>query len=137
MTYQWLADLVLLLHFGVVLFIVGGLLLVVLGNLRGWAWVNRPGFRVAHVAAIGVVVAQSWCGQDCPLTTLESWLRVQAGTAPYGRSFVEHWVGRLLFYQAPFGVFVLAYSVFALLVLAAWWRFPPRWRGPAGRRGAR
>ena len=33
--------------------------------------------------AIAVVVAQSWLGVDCPLTTLESWLRAQAGAAGF------------------------------------------------------
>jgi hypothetical protein len=123
--YQLLADAVLLLHFAVVLFVVGGLLLVVAGNVVGWRWVNRWWFRLAHIGAIGYVVAQAWLGQVCPLTTLESWLRVQAGSAAYRKSFVEHWVGRLLFFEAPSWVFALVYTAFGLLVLLAWWRFPP------------
>jgi hypothetical protein len=124
--YRLLADAVLLLHFSFVLFVVGGLLLVAAGNTLGWRWVNGLWFRVAHVAAIGVVVAQSWLGKLCPLTTLESWLRVQAGSPSYGKSFIEHWVQRVLFYEAPSWVFTLAYTVFGLLVAAAWWYFPPR-----------
>ena len=126
MPYQFFADVVLLLHFGVVLFVVGGFVLIVAGNLRGWRWVNSRRFRLVHVAAIAVVVAQSWLGQDCPLTTLESWLRVQANGRAYDRGFIEHWVQRVLFYEAPFWVFVLAYTAFGLLVVAAWWYFPPR-----------
>ena len=45
--YRWLADVVLLLHFGVVVFIVGGLAVVAVGNAAGWRWVNRGGFRLA------------------------------------------------------------------------------------------
>jgi hypothetical protein len=136
MPYQFFADAVLLLHFGVVLFVVGGFALIVAGNLRGWRWVNGLRFRVAHVAAIAVVVAQSWLGQDCPLTTLESWLRVQAYGRAYDRSFIEHWIQRLLFYEAPFWVFVLGYTVFGLLVVAAWWYFPPAHRRGSSGRGA-
>lgn len=124
--YRLLADAVLLLHFGVVVFVVAGLAAIVFGNLRGWRWVNGLWFRLAHLAAIGVVVVQSMLGRLCPLTVLESWLREQAGGAGYDRSFVEHWVQRVLFHEAPFWVFTVAYSVFGLLVLAAWWRFPPR-----------
>lgn len=124
--YQFFADAVLALHFGIVVFVVGGLVLVVAGNALGWRWVNAFGFRLAHLVAIAVVVAQSWLGEVCPLTTLESWLRVRAGSAGYRGSFVEHWVQRLLYYEAPFWVFVLAYTLFALLVLACWWYFPPR-----------
>ena len=124
--YQLLADAVLVLHFGIVVFVVGGLVLVVAGNMLGWPWVNKLWFRIAHVLAIGVVVAQAWLGRACPLTTLESWLREQAGSTSYRTSFVEHWVQRLLFYEAPFWVFTLAYTVFGLLVLVSWWCFPPR-----------
>ena len=102
------------------------LVLVVAGNMRGWHWVNALWFRLVHLLAIGYVVAQAWLGQICPLTTLESWLRVQAGLPAYSKSFVEEWVQRVLFYQAPFWVFTLAYTLFGLMVIASWWYFPPR-----------
>lgn len=126
MIYRLLADAVLLLHLAVVVFIVAGLAAIVLGNRRGWHWVNGWTFRLAHLIAIGVVVAQAWLGRVCPLTTLEAWLRARGGQATYGGSFVEHWVQRLLFYAAPSWVFTLAYTLFGLLVLAAWWLYPPR-----------
>ena len=124
--YQLLADAVLLVHFAVVLFVVGGLVLVVVGNLRHWHWVNLRWFRLTHIVAIGVVIAQSWLGELCPLTTLESWLRQQVGGPGYKTSFVEHWVQRVLYFQAPFWLFTSLYTSFGLLVLAAWWYFPPR-----------
>ena len=63
------ADAVLVLHFLFIVFVVGGLVLVVVGNLRSWRWVNTWWFRLAHLAAIGVVVAEAWLGVMCPLTT--------------------------------------------------------------------
>lgn len=126
MPYQFLADAVLVVHFGVVVFIVVGLVIIVAGNIWHWSWVNRWGFRLAHLAAIGIVVAQSWLGQICPLTTLESWLRVQAGSPTYRKSFVEYWVHRTLYFDAPFWMFQLAYTIFALMVLGAWRYFPPK-----------
>ena len=126
-TAGWLADAVLALHVGVVAFVVGGLLLIVAGNLVGWGWVNALGFRLAHLAAIAVVVAESWFGVVCPLTTLELWLRAQApGGTTYSGSFIGHWLQRLLYYDAPAWVFVLAYTLFGVAVAAAWWLFPPR-----------
>lgn len=126
MSYQLLADAVLALHLAVVVFVLGGLVFVVAGNLRGWRWVNGWAFRLAHMAAIAFVVAQTWLGQLCPLTTLESWLRVQAGSSSYAKSFIEHWAQRIIFYEAPFWVFTLAYTAFGVLVVAAWWYFPPQ-----------
>jgi hypothetical protein len=123
--YRLLADAVLVMHVGVVLFVVGGLILVLLGNLRHWPWVNGWWFRLAHLAAIGVVAAQAWLGVVCPLTTLEMWLRARSGDAVYAGSFIQHWLERALYHDAPGWVFTLAYSVFAAAVLAVWWRFPP------------
>ncbi len=123
--YQLLADAVLALHVAVVLFVVGGVVLVVAGNWRGWRWVNALWFRLAHLAAIAVVVAQSWLGITCPLTTLEMWLRAQARTSTYSGGFIEHWLQRLLYYEAPGWLFALVYTLFGLLVVATWWRYPP------------
>ena len=128
--YQVLADLVLVLHAGVVLFVVGGVILVLLGNsnIRGsrWFWVNAFWFRAAHLLAIGVVALQAWAGVVCPLTTLESWLRIQSGSAGYAESYIALWLQRLLFYSAPEWVFTLIYTAFCAAVAAAWWFFPPK-----------
>ncbi len=126
MPYPFLADLVLTLHVAIVVFIVGGLVAVFVGGALGWRWVRHRSFRGLHLAAIAVVVLQSWLGQWCALTTLESWLRAQAGESGYTRSFVETWLHRLLYLEGPFWAFTLAYTVFGGLVLLAWWRVPPR-----------
>src|SRR5678816_3997972 len=97
-SYQLLADAVLALHFAIVACVIGGLLLIVAGNLLRWRWVNRLWFRLMHAAAIGIVVLPAWLGRVCPLTTLESWLRVQAGSPSYSQSFVEHWMHHVLYY---------------------------------------
>lgn len=133
--YQVLADIVLVVHLAIVLFVVGGLVLIVAGGLRGWQWTASRLFRFAHVAAIGVVVAQAWMGQACPLTTLESWLRLQAGGKAYEASFIEHWVQAVLFYSAPPWVFTAIYTLFAGLVFLAWRGFPPKAGSPAQRDG--
>ncbi|MEO8132450.1 MAG: DUF2784 domain-containing protein [Betaproteobacteria bacterium] len=126
--YQILADAVLSLHVGLVAFVVGGLILIIVGNLRGWHWVNALGFRIVHLVAIATVVAEAWFGVVCPLTSLEIWLRVKAQATTYAGSFIEHWLQRILYYEAPAWVFTLAYTLFGLAVVAAWWYFPPRFR---------
>ena len=125
MLFSFLADAVLLIHFAIVVFVVAGLPAIVIGNWLRWAWVNACVFRVLHLAAIVVIAAQAWLGQYCPLTVLESWLRVQAGGAAYGASFVQHWLERLLYFNAPLWVFAVAYTLFAALVVLAWWFYPP------------
>ena len=126
--YRCLADLVLVLHVGVAVFIVGGLVLTVVGNWRHWPWVNGYGFRIAHLIAILTVVAETGFGMICPLTTLEMSLRAHAREATYEGSFIQHWLQRLLYYDAPPWAFLLTYAGFALVVLVVWWRYPPRKR---------
>ena len=120
------ADLVLLTHVLFVVFVVFGLLLIFAGKARGWSWVRNPWFRVAHLAAIGVVVVQSWLGAVCPLTTLEMTLRQKAGDAVYPGSFVAHWLETILYYRAPAWVFAVCYTVFGAVVVASWFWVRPR-----------
>lgn len=130
LSYLLLADLVLTLHAAVIVFVVGGLVAIVAGGVRGWRWTKAGWFRAAHLAAIAIVAVQAWLGAVCPLTSLEMWLRAKGGTATYAGGFIEHWLHRLLFYQAPAWVFTLAYSAFGLAVAAAWWYFPPSFSRP-------
>ena len=126
-TSALLADLVLVAHAGVVFFVVLGQVLFVAGGLRGWRWARNVWIRLTHLALIAFVVMQSWAGSVCPLTLWEQALRQQAGQAGYAESFIEHWVSRLIFFNAPVWVFIVVYTLFGALVLLTWWWIPPRW----------
>jgi hypothetical protein len=135
--FRLLADAVLVLHVAVVVFVVGGLAAIVGGNVAGWRWVNRLCFRVAHLAAIAIVVAEAWFGAVCPLTSLEMGLRLRAHASTYEGSFIEHWLQRVLYHDAAPWVFTLAYTVFGVAVAASWWYFPPNGRASSATRGSR
>ncbi len=127
MPYLLAADTVLLLHVLFVVFVVTGLILILAGKLLSWAWVRNWWFRVIHLAAIGVVVMQSWLGVICPLTSLEMYLRDKAGDATYAGSFVAHWLESILYYRAPAWVFAACYTAFAAIVVLSWvWVRPHR-----------
>jgi hypothetical protein len=80
--YALLADLVLILHFGFVLFVVlGGLLIM---KWRAIAWLHVP------AAIWGVAI--EFGGWMCPLTPLENRLRERAGEAPYTGDFVARYL---------------------------------------------
>ena len=70
-----LADIVLIVHFLFVAFVVGGLALIWIGAALGWAWVRNLWFRVAHLAAIVFVAGEALVGVWCPLTVWEDTLR--------------------------------------------------------------
>jgi hypothetical protein len=87
--YRALADLVLTLHLGFVLFVVcGGLLVMRWPRL---AWIHVP------AAVWGVII--EFAGWICPLTPLESALRSRGGEAGYAGGFVEHYLLPTLYPQ--------------------------------------
>ena len=117
-----LADALLVLHFLIAAFIVGGLVLVWIGAAAGWAWVRNPWFRGLHLAAIAFVATEALLGVACPLTVWEDALR--GGVRP--ESFVGRWVARLLFYRAPEWVFTVAYCAWTVATLLTFRLIPPR-----------
>lgn len=124
--YQRFADLVLIVHFAFILFVVAGLLLILIGGFRGWNWIRNPWLRILHLAGIGFVVAEAWLGVVCPLTTLEMRLREKAGDVTYEGTFIAHWLQKLLYYDAPPWVFIVCYTAFGLAVAASWLKYPPK-----------
>jgi hypothetical protein len=129
-----LADIVLVVHFGLAAFIVAGLAATWLGAWWGWGWVRSLRFRLAHLAAIGFVALEGVLGLTCPLTVWEDWLRQGGGE----RSFVARWVQRLLYYDLPEWMFAAAYVAMAILTAITWLRVPPlRARSSRGEPGTR
>lgn len=118
--YSLAADAILVIHFAFIIFVLGGQACVIVGYFRNWRWVRNLVFRVSHLLAIGLVVAQAWASQLCALTVWESKLRSAAGEQPYQETFVAAWLGRLIYYDLPLWVFIVAYSFFGALVLFTW-----------------
>jgi hypothetical protein len=120
----FLADLVLVVHFAFVLFVVGGLVLIWIGAAAGWRWVRNFWFRIAHLAAITFVAAEALAGVWCPLTIWEDALRGRHED----KSFIARWIHRIIFYNLPESVFTTAYVLFAVVVFATLVLIPPRRR---------
>jgi hypothetical protein len=116
-----LAGAVVVIHFLIVLFVVAGVPLIYVGGARGWAWVRSWRWRLPHLGAIFIIAAESVLGIACPLTIWEDRLRGRQ----IATGFIERWIDRLLFYEAPAWVFTAAYVAFAALVLLTWVAVPP------------
>jgi len=85
--YRALADAVLVLHLGFVLFVVlGGLLVPRWPTL---AWLHIP------AAIWGVLI--EFTGWICPLTPLENSFRDRGGEAGYSGGFIQHYIQPLLY----------------------------------------
>ncbi|AMQ88256.1 DUF2784 domain-containing protein [Marinobacter sp. LQ44] len=124
--FQILADLLLVFHTLLVMFVIFGLLATLIGYVRQWDWVRNLWFRLSHLVVIGIVVLQAWLGVLCPLTIWEMELRAKAGQSGYDGSFIQHWLQTILYYSAPDWVFILVYTLFGTLVLASWFLVRPR-----------
>ncbi|QDT89190.1 DUF2784 domain-containing protein [Gimesia algae] len=123
------ADLIVVIHFAFVMFVLLGQVLITIGAFVGWNWIRNFKFRIIHLASILFVVIESVAGIICPLTTLEKWLRKQAGETSYQGDFIANWVHEVLFIDKgtvePW-VFTACYSLFGLIVLLAFFFAPPR-----------
>ncbi len=126
--YALLADLVLIVHFAFVAFVIVGLLLIWAGWLGRWRFIRNFWVRLVHLVAMGAVAAESVAGVVCPLTILENQLRLAAGGGGgYQGSFVQHWLHRLLFYEASERVFTALYLLFFAAVALSLWLVRPEW----------
>jgi Protein of Unknown function (DUF2784) len=125
--YSFLADAILVIHALIVFFNLGALPAIWIGHFRGWSFARNFWFRIAHLALIAFIAAESALGAICPLTTWEDQLRLKAGLDPrYHGSFVQHWVHWLLFYNANQRIFTIGYGVFLTLVLITLFVVKPR-----------
>jgi hypothetical protein len=125
--YGVLSDVILVVHFAFVAFIIVGFGIVWIGYFCRWGFVHNFRFRLAHMLAMGFVVAESLVGMVCPLTTWENELRRRAGEgAAYRESFIEHWLGQVLYYDVSAQAFTAIYTGFFVLVVVTYIVIPPR-----------
>ena len=122
-----LADAIVVFHAAYVAFVVLGMAAILAGLLFKKSWARNPWFRIAHLAAIGLVVLETAAGIPCPLTVWERELRQSAGQEAHAGGFIGYWAHRLIFFQAPPWVFTLAYVTFGAVVLLTFVLAPPRW----------
>ena len=125
MPYRLLADTLVVLHLGFIVFALGGALAV--ARWPRLAWLHVP----AMVWAV-LVELNSWI---CPLTPWEQALRATGGQTRYEGGFVEHYVLPVLY---PAGLTPHIQWVLALVVIvvnaALYARMIRRSRARPGRR---
>lgn len=115
-----MADVVLILHFTFILFVILGAVLVL--RWKRLAWIHIP------CAVWGAWI--EFQGSICPLTPLENRLRRLGGEAGYSGGFIEHYVVPLIYpsgltrrTQIQLGLVVVAINVAVYGLI--YWR---RWR---------
>ncbi len=87
MFYGWLADLVVLVHFAFVVFVIFG----------GFFVARRRRVMPFHLAAVVWATLIEFSGWICPLTPLENRLRAKSGRGGYQSDFVAHYILPILY----------------------------------------
>jgi hypothetical protein len=86
--YGFLADMVMLLHFGFIL-------LATFGGLLALYW---PRFALVHLPALlWALYIEFKPGTLCPLTPLEQTLRSRAGQPSYTEGFINHYLAPIIY----------------------------------------
>jgi hypothetical protein len=115
-----LAASILAVHLAVIAFNVFGLVVTPIGAWRGWPFVRRPAWRLAHLACLAVVAVQALMGRACFLTI---WEDAAGGSADH-TPLIMGAVNRLLFWRLPIWVFAAAYAAIFAYALALLWLVP-------------
>ncbi len=142
-TTTLLADFIVVVHLVYMAVVLFGQVGIMLGHHLGWRWVRNPWFRIIHMTMILVVVYEAVQGIECPLTTWERDLRVEAGqiAANYrddpnwtvnNASFVARLARGVLMCPASWEpILHQSYYFFGGLVVATAILVPPRFRRQA------
>ena len=85
--YRFFADVLVVVHFLFILFVVAGGILVL----------RRPGLAILHIPAVVWGAVVEFCGWICPLTPLENYFRRLVGGAGYSGDFIEHYLMPLIY----------------------------------------
>ena len=110
MFYKVLADIVVLVHFLWILFLIFG----VFWGVRCFA------AKVAHIAGLAFALVLNAFGWYCPLTYLESWAHSMHDDADaYAGSFIIHYLEELIYIEEPRSV-LLALTLI-LVAFNAWY----------------
>jgi len=120
--YRTLADVVMLTHFGFLVFLA-------LGGFLAWRfrWVLVP-----HAAAVAWAVL-SLAGADCPLTALEDGLRRLGGEQALPGGFIAHYLTGVVY---PGAFLRPAQLLVAGLIAMSWSGLAVRHAGASGDRRA-
>ena len=127
MPYALLADVVVLLHLGFILFVLFGGFLAF--RWRKIVWLHLPAF------VWGVLI--EWTGWMCPLTPLENWLRWREGDATYAGGFIDQYIVPVVYppgltrsLQLGLGAGVLILNIMIYVVILHRYRKASRRREP-------
>ena len=117
-----LADIVLILHFFIVIFITVGFFLIPIGYYYDWNWIKSLKLRLFHCGLMFLVTFETLVGITCPLTSIENNLRGMSNS----KSFISFWIEKIIYWDFPTKFFIFLYFIFLGWTLLMWKIYPPK-----------
>ena len=109
-----IAEVILGVHFVIIVFNVLALVVIPVGAWAGWRFVRWAWLRVLHLGVMGVVAGQAVAGRACFLTIWEDEL---TGNRTVAEPMIMRWVDGVIYWDVPIWGFAIFYSVLFLYVV--------------------
>ena len=116
-----IANIVLIFHFCVVIFITFGFFLIPIGYKFGWGWITNLKLRIFHCGMMMFVTLETLFGITCPLTSMENNLRGINESTP----FISYWIMHIMYWDFPTQFFIILYCIVLVWTFLMWKLFPP------------
>ena len=122
MFYKVAADVVILIHFLWIGFVILGFPVTLYFNSAKW--------RLFHLAAVILMILMQVTLTICPLTYLEGWLKSGGNTKDvYPGAFIAEWVERLIYVEdMTLEKIMYATMAYLVLILLSFWLRPLKFR---------
>ncbi|OUW03832.1 MAG: hypothetical protein CBD16_02970 [Betaproteobacteria bacterium TMED156] len=118
---KFIADVFLIFHLSIVIFITLGFFLIPIGYKFGWKWIKNKRGRKLHLGLIFLVFFESYFGITCPLTRIENFIRNEQNH----ESFISYWIFKLLYWNFSPSFFIGVYFLCLTWTFIMWKLFPP------------
>ena len=119
--WLFIADIILLLHFFVVIFITSLFFLVPIGFKYKWEWTRIKFLRLTHLILMFLITIETVLGITCPLTIIEHNLR----NFITSHSFVSYWISKFIYWDLPTSFFLMLYIICLIWTIYMWIIYPP------------
>ncbi len=116
----FLADLILIIHFAVVLFIIFGFFFPIFYKFK-FNFAKNYYIRIIHISLITIVLVETLVGVICPLTIIENLLR----NSTQSESLIAKLLRDLLFWDFSISYFLFIYFICFSWTVFIWFFFPP------------
>ena len=118
---SFIADIILVFHFGIVIFVTVGFFLIPIGWKLNWYWVCHRKLRLLHCGVIAFVTLEALLGITCPLTEIENKIRGFSQS----NSFISYWIIKVIYWDMTNINFLIIYSLSLVWTLILWKMCPP------------